>query len=150
MSSYVNVTKHVPALYQAQSQVAAAVDAAVEKAGLDKRLVELVQIRASQLNGCAFCLRMHYQDAIKAGESIDRLAVIAAWWESQYFTPAEQAALTIAEQITLIGSAHTSPHTEIDVQTALTDDQIAAVTAVAISINTWNRIAISSGYPVAP
>ena len=150
MSSYVNVSKLVPALYDAQRQVADAVAAAVEQAGLDEGLVELVQIRASQLNGCAFCLRMHYQDAVKAGESIERLAVVAAWWESQYFTDAEQAALTIAEQVTLIGSAHTTPRTEIDVKAALTDEQIAAVTAVAISINTWNRIAIASGYPVAP
>lgn len=150
MSSYVNVAKKVPALYQAQLQVAEAATAAVEEAGLDRRLVELVQIRASQLNGCAFCLRMHYRDAIEAGESMDRLAVVAAWWESQYFTPAEQAALTIAEQITLIGSAHTSPRSEVDVKAALTDEQIAAITTVAISINTWNRIAISSGYPVAP
>ena len=150
MSSYVNVTKKIPALYEAQAQVAAAVNAAVAEAGLDPKLVELVQLRSSQLNGCAFCLRMHTRDALKAGESTDRLAVVAAWWESQYFTPAEQAALTIAEQITSIGQAHTAPHSEIDVRAALSDEQIAAVTAVAISINSWNRIAIASGYPVAP
>ena len=148
--SHVNLTKVFPAVYEAQMVVEkAAVDSATA-AGLDPLLLDLVRLRASQLNGCAFCLRMHTQDALKNGESTDRLAVVAAWWESQYFTEQEQAALTIAEQVTLIGSQHTSPAPKVDVAGALDEKQIAAVTAVAIAINGWNRIAISSGYPVAP
>ena len=150
MSHYVNVSKLVPALYEAQVQAAGAVTAAVEKAGLDRRLVELVQIRASQLNGCAFCLRMHTQEATADGETADRLAVVAAWWESQYFTEQEQAALTLAERLTRIGAEHTSPAPAVDVEAALNPQQIAAVTWVAIAINSWNRIAVSSHYPVAP
>jgi len=150
MSHQVNITKVFPAVYEAQMQVEAAAQAAADAAGLDPLLVDLVRLRASQLNGCAFCLRMHTQDALKNGETTDRLAVVAAWWESQYFTPQEEAALTIAEQVTRIGEGHTAPKPAVDVAAALDEKQVAAVTAVAIAINGWNRIAITSGYPVAP
>ncbi len=68
-------------------------------AGLDAKIAELVKIRISQLNGCAFCLRMHTREAIEFGESVDRIAVIAAWWESQYFSEPERAALALAEDV---------------------------------------------------
>ncbi|MFZ4843985.1 carboxymuconolactone decarboxylase family protein [Mycetocola saprophilus] len=69
-------------------------------ANIAPKLVELVKIRVSQLNGCAFCLRMHTRDAIALGGTSDRISVIAAWWESQYFTKEEQAALAIEESVT--------------------------------------------------
>lgn len=150
MTQHVNVSKLFPALYEAQMQVETAATEAAETAGLDPLLVDLVKLRASQLNGCAFCLRMHTRDALEKGETTDRLAVVAAWWESQYFTAQEQAALTIAEQVTRIGDSHTAPAPEVDVAAALDEKQRAAVIAVAIAINGWNRLAITSGYPVAP
>lgn len=150
MSHYVNITKVFPGIYESMMAVEKAATEAVAAAGLDPLLVDLIKLRASQINGCAFCLRMHTQDALKNGETTDRLAVVAAWWESQYFTDKEQAALTITEQITGIGGAHTAPAPKVDVPAALDEKEIAAVTAVAIAINGWNRIAISSGYPVAP
>lgn len=146
----VNVTKLFPGFYEAQMVVEKASQEAAETAGLDPLLLDLVKLRASQLNGCAFCLRMHTRDALEKGETTDRLAVVAAWWESQYFTPAEQAALAITEQITRIGDLHTSPASAVDIEGALDEKQIAAVTTVAIAINAWNRIAIASHYPVAP
>ena len=94
MLPHVNITKLVPGLYDAQLAADKAAEEAAVNAGLDPLLVELVKLRASQLNGCAFCLRMHARDALEKGESADRLAVVAAWWESQYFTPQEQAAPT--------------------------------------------------------
>jgi AhpD family alkylhydroperoxidase len=150
MLPHVNVTKLFPGFYEAQMAVEKASQEAADTAGLDPLLLDLVKLRASQINGCAFCLRMHTRDAIEKGETTDRLAVVAAWWESQYFTPVEQAALTIAEQITRIGEQHTAPAPAVDVETVLDEKQIAAITTVAIAINTWNRIAISSHYPVAP
>ena len=87
MLANVNVTKLFPAAYKAQMAVEEAVEEAITVAGLDRLTVDLVKLRASQINGCAFCLRMHTQDAIKNGETADRLALVAAWWESQYFTP---------------------------------------------------------------
>jgi AhpD family alkylhydroperoxidase len=150
MLPHVNITKLYPGFYEAQMVVEKASQEAAESAGLDPLLLDLVKLRASQINGCAFCLRMHTRDALEKGETTDRLAVVAAWWESQYFTPAEQAALAIAEQITQIGDLHTSPASTVDIEGALDEKQIAAVTTVAIAINAWNRIAISSHYPVAP
>ncbi|UPL16107.1 carboxymuconolactone decarboxylase family protein [Microbacterium galbinum] len=119
-------------------------------AGLSPLLVELVKVRASQLNGCAFCLRMHAADAVKHGETADRLAVLAGWWESQYFSPEEQAALVIAERVTLIGDHGRLPDRGITPEDVLTEKQIAAVTWLVVVINSWNRIAITSQYPVAP
>jgi AhpD family alkylhydroperoxidase len=150
MLPHVNITKHFPAFYEAVTAVEKASQEAAEAAGLEPLLVDLVKLRASQLNGCAFCLRMHTRDALEKGETTDRLALVAAWWESQYFTPVEQAALTIAERISRIGEEHTAPAPQVDIAAVLDEKQIAAITAVAIQINTWNRIAISSHYPVAP
>jgi AhpD family alkylhydroperoxidase len=148
---HVNLGKKAPKAYEALMALSAQAEDAAMEAGLDKTLIELVKIRSSQLNGCAFCLRMHVRDAVAAGEGADRLAVVAAWWESQYFTPAEQAALLIAEEVTQIGDQHVvrRPSAE-DAATALTEQQIAAVTWVAITITAWNRVSIISQYPVAP
>lgn len=150
MLPHVNVTKLVPGLYDAQLAADKAAEEAAVNAGLDPLLVELVKLRASQLNGCAYCLRMHARDAIEKGETADRLAVVAAWWESQYFTPQEQAALTLAEQVTRIGDLHTAAAPPVDIEAVLDEKQVAAVVGIALVINTWNRIAITSHYPVAP
>ncbi|SNT00396.1 carboxymuconolactone decarboxylase family protein [Rhodococcoides kyotonense] len=150
MLPHVNISKQFPDAYKTYIELEKNAVEAAEAAELPRALVELVKIRVSQINGCAFCLRMHARDAVAAGETADRLAVLAAWWESQYFTEQEQAALTLAERITRIGDEHTAPAPEVDVASALTEKQIAAVTWVAITINGWNRIAISSHYPVAP
>lgn len=146
----VNIGKIFPDDYKAYAEVERHTAAAAEEAGLSKIVAELVKIRVSQLNGCAFCLRMHTRDAIEAGETADRLAVLPAWWESQYFSEQEQGALTLAERLTRIGDEHTSPTPDIDVEDALSEQQIAAITWIVVAINGWNRIAIASHYPVAP
>ncbi|WP_247957199.1 carboxymuconolactone decarboxylase family protein [Microbacterium galbinum] len=148
--SHVNIGKTYPAPYQAMLAFAGTAAEAGTDAGLSPLLVELVKVRASQLNGCAFCLRMHAADAVKHGETADRLAVLAGWWESQYFSPEEQAALVIAERVTLIGDHGRLPDRGITPEDVLTEKQIAAVTWLVVVINSWNRIAITSQYPVAP
>jgi AhpD family alkylhydroperoxidase len=148
--THVNIGKIYSAPYQAMLEFAGKAAEAGADAGLSPLLVELVKVRASQLNGCAFCLRMHAADAVKHGETADRLAVLAGWWESQYFTPEEQAALQIAERVTLIGDHGRLHDRGIDVDGILTEKQIAAVTWLVVVINSWNRIAITSHYPVAP
>jgi AhpD family alkylhydroperoxidase len=100
----------------------------------------------SQLNGCAFCLRLHTRDAIAHGVSADRLAVLAAWWESQYFTEQERAALALAEEVTRLPVPE---RREWD-DGSLTDEQVSAISWLAIVMNSWNRIAIRSHYRVAP
>lgn len=147
---HVNLSKADPGSYKAMMELN---DRAVEgatAAGLDPKLIELVKIRASQLNGCAYCLRMHTTDAVKHGETADRLAVLPAWWESQYFTEAEQAALQVTEQVTLVSDHSVIRDHGIKPEAHLDDQQIAAVTWLAIVINSWNRIAVSSHHPVAP
>jgi len=148
--THVNIGTLYPASYQAMREFGARADEAAADAGIERVLVELVKIRASQLNGCAYCLRMHTADAIAHGETPERLAVLAAWWESQYFSPAEQAALQIAEQVTLIADHARIAERGIRPEEHLDDRQIAAVTWIAVVINAWNRIAIASHYPVAP
>ncbi len=142
--------KKFPGVYKAHVEFDRTTAAAVEAAGLSNVIGELVKVRVSQINGCGHCLRMHSRDAIAAGETTDCLAVLSVWWESQYFTEQEQAALSIAERVTRIGDVHTSPAREIDVEAALSEQQMAAVTWIAITINGWNRIAIASHYPVTP
>jgi AhpD family alkylhydroperoxidase len=145
-----NIGTIYPAAYQAMLDLNARATEAATAAGLDPKLVELVKIRASQINGCAFCLRLHIRDAIALGETADRLGVLSGWWESQYFTGAEQAALQLTEQVTLISDHGRIASRGITPADHLTEPQIAAVTWLAVVINSWNRIAISSHYPVAP
>ncbi|GAA1728137.1 carboxymuconolactone decarboxylase family protein [Microbacterium paludicola] len=147
---HVNISKTHPEAYKAMLALSQAVHAASAGAELEPRLIELVKIRASQLNGCAFCLRMHTRDAIKAGETADRLAVLAAWWESQYFTDAERAALQLAEDVTLQSDSGRLPDRGIDPAAFLDEAQISAIVWLVVEINAWNRIAVASHYPVAP
>ncbi|MGB8403349.1 MAG: carboxymuconolactone decarboxylase family protein [Mycobacterium sp.] len=142
----VNLSKQHPAAYKTVVALSKETDEAVERAGLDPLLGELVKIRVSQLNGCAFCLRMHTRDASAKGESADRLALVAAWWESQYFTEQEQAALALAEEVTRLPI----PALREWDNGSLNDEQISAISWLAIAMNAWNRIAVRSHYPVAP
>jgi AhpD family alkylhydroperoxidase len=119
-------------------------DKAAAEAGIDPLSVELVRIRVSQLNGCAFCLRMHVRDALDKGESTDRIAVVPAWRETAYFTQAEQAALEIAERITNISEEAAEDGS------ALTTQQAAVLKWIAITMNAFNRIAIASRYEIGP
>lgn len=144
--AHVNLGKTHPSAYQGVLALSKDVDEAATAAGLDPKLIELVKIRVSQLNGCAFCLRMHTRDSIAHGETTDRLAVVAAWWESQYFSDQERAALALAEEITHISA----PGRHAWDDGVLSDEQVAAISRLAIVMNAWNRIAVRSHYPVAP
>ncbi|MBX4170075.1 MULTISPECIES: carboxymuconolactone decarboxylase family protein [Rhodococcus] len=143
--AHINLGKQHPAAYKNVLALNKEVEEAVSQAGLDAKLAELVKIRTSQLNGCAFCLRMHTRDALEKGETTDRLAVVAAWWESQYFTDQERAALALAEEVT----RPMEPGRHEWDNGALSDEQVSAVTWLAIVMNAWNRIAVRSHYPVA-
>ena len=142
----VNLGKAHPTHYQQVLALSKEADEAIVRAGLDPKLGELVKIRVSQINGCAFCLRMHTRDAIAKGETTDRLAVLAAWWESQYFTEQERAALALAEDVTRLPV----PDRHAWDDGSLSDEQVSAISWLAIVMNTWNRIAIRSHYPVGP
>ena len=142
--------KAFPDVYKALIAVSKQAEAAAESAGLQPLLLELVKLRASQLNGCAYCLRKHSRIALSMGESPDRIAVLSVWRDTDYFTEAECAALAITEEITLIADV-TSGRRPADVDhPELTDAQVAAVRWLAIAINAFNRVSITSHHPVDP
>ncbi|MFE6101757.1 carboxymuconolactone decarboxylase family protein [Streptomyces laurentii] len=141
-----NLVEQQPATYKSLVALSAQAEAGMAETGLDPLLAELVRIRVSQLNGCAFCLRTHTRDALAKGESADRLAVLAAWGESGYFTARERAALAVAERTTRPGEPVRWAYED----EALTDDQASAVSWLAIVMNAWNRVALMSRTPVAP
>lgn len=120
------------------------------EAGLSPLLVELVQIRASQLNGCAHCLRAHVRKAVAAGETAERLGLVAAWREAGYFDPVERAALELTEAITFVADGRVPEELTAQLRTVLTEEQYTAVAWLAVTINTYNRVYITSHPAVAP
>ncbi len=134
--------RHLLAMHQAVTR------AAVE-AGVEAKLIELVKIRASQLNGCAFCLDMHSREAREQGESERRLFVLAAWRETTLFTEQERAALALTESMTTLASRRDVPD-EVYQQAAkvFSDAQLAVVAWAATVINTFNRLGVFSRLPL--
>jgi len=108
----------------------------------DPKLLELVKVRVSQINGCANCLHMHRLDALKMGETDDRLLLLSVWHESQLFTPRERAALAWAESLTNIGESHAPDAVYEEVHSTFSDDELAALPIGVAMINAWNRLAI--------
>ena len=119
-----------------------ALESAVSKLGLERPLIELVKMRASQINGCAFCLDMHSADALKAGESPRRLAVLPAWREAPFFTARERAALAWTEAITRIADTHASDEDYAALSAEFNEKERVDLTMAINAINCWNRLAI--------
>ncbi|MDC0769425.1 carboxymuconolactone decarboxylase family protein [Streptomyces sp. HD] len=119
---------------------------AAAREGLDPTLVELIQIRASHLNHCAYCLHMHTNDARKAGESEDRLHMVAVWREARhFFTEREQAALALTEALTLVADGGVPDEVYAQAASHFDDGELAHVLALIMTINTWNRVALATG-----
>ena len=142
------IDKQSPKAYHALVQTSEAVRATAADAGLDRTLVELINLRVSQINGCAYCLNVHTRAALRAGETVQRLGVLAAWRDTELFTPAERAALALAETTTEPTDAAAQESAWAAARDALTDDQISAVIWVAVTINAFNRVSIMSKHPV--
>ena len=111
---------------------------------LEPRLYHLIKVRASQINGCAFCIAMHTDEAIRDGDSPERLLLLDAWEESSAFSEKERAALEWVEEITLIADGHAHKEAFDGLKRFFSEEEIAYLTLAATMINTWNRIAISS------
>lgn len=140
----------VPAAYKAYVAFAAEVEKAAEAAGLPKLLVELMKLRASQINGCAFCLDMHSATALKAGESQRRLNLLAAWRETDLYTEQERAALDVTEALTRLSETRDLPDDVYSYATkVLTEEQYQVVVWLVVMINGWNRVAVP-GHPKLP
>ena len=150
MEPRVNLSKSDPAAYAALLAMNKAASDSADAAGIDPKLRELLKVRASQINGCTYCLRMHIRDALKLGESTDRLALVSAWADSEYFTAVERAALALCESITLVSVDHVPHGVYTMARAVLSDEQISAVAWLSAAINMFNRVAITSRYPVKP
>jgi AhpD family alkylhydroperoxidase len=132
-----------PAIGQKYMEVSAAIGAA----GLPGSLLELVYARASQLNGCAFCLDMHAKDGFAAGEDPMRFIALPAWAESPLFTAQERAALAWTEALTHLSDGHVSDAVFAEVRPHFTDAELAALSFAIGQINLWNRMAVAFRTP---
>jgi AhpD family alkylhydroperoxidase len=126
------------------------VETYIQKSGLEKPLIELVKMRASQINGCAYCLDMHSRDARRGGETEQRLYVLDAWAESTLYTPRERAALAWTDSLTRIADTHAPDDVYDALRAQFSDKEIVDLTTLVGTINLWNRLAISLRYHPAP
>jgi AhpD family alkylhydroperoxidase len=116
----------------------------LDDAGIEPRLRELIRIRASQLNGCAYCVDMHSKDARAAGETEQRIYALPAWRETPFFTASERAALAFTESVTLLASTHVPDADYAAVAAEFSPAQVGALVALIVAINAWNRIGVAT------
>ncbi|MDB4924542.1 carboxymuconolactone decarboxylase family protein [Mucilaginibacter sp.] len=134
----------IPNLEPEAYKVMLGFDHYLNSTGLSKKHRELIKIRASQINGCAFCIDMHTKDARKAGETEQRIYALNAWRDTPFFTEEERAILALTEEVTLIQN-HVSDKTYEAAAAILDEHYLAQVIMAIISINAWNRIGITTG-----
>ena len=144
MSERLNAYKSAPAGYKLMLDM----EKYLHECGLEESLIHLVKMRASQINGCAYCLDMHSRDAREKGETEQRLYVLDAWRETELFTPRERAALAWTEALTLISQTHAPDAVYSEVNAQFSGAELANLTLLIATINTWNRIAISTRMPI--
>jgi AhpD family alkylhydroperoxidase len=120
-----------------------AVEAYLHQTTLGPQLIELVKMRASQINGCAYCLDMHTKDARSMGETEQRLYTLSAWRETPFFTERERAALALTEAVTLVSIDHVPDEVYAQAHTQFNDAELVDLVMAAATINTWNRLAIT-------
>jgi AhpD family alkylhydroperoxidase len=115
----------------------------VRQSGIERSLLELVKLRASQLNGCAYCVDMHTKDARAAGETEQRLYAVAVWQEAPFFSERERAALAWTEAVTLVSSGHAPDSVYLQAREQFGEKELVNLTVAIIAINGWNRLAVS-------
>jgi len=149
MTKRVQVIQKIPGAYAAYKALADDIDKAAANAGVDGLLVELVKMRASQLNGCAYCLDMHSADALERGENPRRLFVLEAWRETDLYTEQERAALALAEAVTRLSATQDVPDDVYERAVGVfTEDQYSAIVWLIMVINGWNRLCVTSHAPL--
>jgi AhpD family alkylhydroperoxidase len=124
-------------------------NALVKESGIEMPLLELVRMRASQINGCAFCIDMHSKDARAAGETEQRLYALNAWRETTFFSEREQAALALTEAVTELAVAHIPDSVVDQASTVFSRQEMTALVYAIIEINSWNRLVLATGAPEA-
>jgi AhpD family alkylhydroperoxidase len=137
MKSRMNIDNAEPGIYKAM----AAADKVVKGFDIDPKLKELIKVRVSQINGCGYCINYHTKDALALGETNQRLFALSAWWETPFFTEEERAALKLAEDVTNISHGVCDETYERALK-LFGEQKVAQLIFIAISINSWNRVAI--------
>jgi len=137
--NYQDYAKAAPGAYRTMY----ALETYVRESGLEPSLLELVKLRASQINGCAYCMDMHSKDARAKGETEQRLYVLSGWREAPFYTDRERAALEWTEAVTLIGQNHVPDEIFERVSTVFPGKELVDLTMAVIAINGWNRLAIA-------
>lgn len=135
---------HAAGFARAMSHLDRAATKELDAAGIDPLMRELVRVRASQLNGCAYCIDMHTKDARVAGETEQRLYALPAWRETPFFTKRERAALAFAEDVTLMAREHVPAAAYQAAAGQLTPGEIAALLALIVTINAWNALGVTT------
>jgi AhpD family alkylhydroperoxidase len=138
MQERMNYAKASPAGYKAMLGL----QQFVEKCGLEHSLLELVKMRASQINGCAYCLKMHSRDARAAGESEERLYLLDAWAEAPLYSPRERAALAWTEALTLVSETQAPDAVYEEARRHFSETELVNLTLAIVAINGWNRICV--------
>jgi AhpD family alkylhydroperoxidase len=139
MERRINPYKVAPNAYQAMN----ALQTYVDSSGLERSLLELVKIRASQINGCAYCLDLHTKDARALGETEQRIYLLDAWRESPFYTERERAALEWTEAVTLITEGHVPDEVYERAMKQFQPEELANLTLAITTINSWNRLSIA-------
>jgi AhpD family alkylhydroperoxidase len=143
MQQRLDPMKVSPAAYRA----IAGLQGYVDQSGLDRSLLDLVKIRASQINGCAFCLAMHTDEARKHGENDERMHLLNAWREAPVFSERERAALAWTEAVTLVADGHVPDAVYEQARKQFSEKELVDLTVAAVAINAWNRVAIAFRAP---
>ena len=138
MSTRIDYSKASPAAFRAMFGL----EKYVHGCGLEAPLLELVKMRASQINGCAFCLDMHSKDARAAGETEQRLYLLSAWREAPFYTERERAALAWTEALTLVSEDHVPDEVYDEVRGHFSEKELVDLSLAVVAINGWNRLAV--------
>lgn len=144
MEPRINIEHTLPDVYKAMYHLANSLN----KSSLKPLQKHLIKVRASQINSCAFCLNMHTKEALKAGETEQRLFVLSAWKETTLFTEEEKALLALTEEVTLIHQAGVSDSVYRQAGKFFSPEAIGEIIMHTVVINAWNRIAVSTHLPV--
>lgn len=146
----IHLSRTVPSVYEKIAAFSTEVGQVARAAGVSATTAELVQLHASQLNGCAYCIRVHTKRLVAAGESAERLAMLPAWREAGIYDERERAALEVVEAITRIDDGGLTDREYRDVLDILSVDEYAAIAWIGVAINAFNRVAIAGGYATEP
>ncbi|WP_411374862.1 carboxymuconolactone decarboxylase family protein [Arthrobacter sp. MPF02] len=145
---HIFLDKQHPAVWRAINGLGLKVKEAAAEAGIGGKMLELLNVRISQINGCAYCLDVHVKDALQAGETQQRLAVLPAWRDTALFTEKERAALALVESITELPAQEIREQEEGFARGCLTEEEFSVVSWVAVCMNAFNRVSITSHHPV--